>query len=314
MRSGRSSLTDVPGVRVGHATARGAATGVTAVVFRHAVPTVMELRGPAACTYDAAPLSVDATWGVRWGVFFTGGSSYGLDAGGGLREAILAGGGGHRAFPGSMRIAPVAGAALFDLRGGMHRLPDYRALGRQAGRDASSRVPAEGRVGAGTGATLGKYLGLEFSAPGGVASASVGVRGGATVGALVVVNAVGAIRDPDTGAWLAAARDARGRLVPPTPRTRADDGGTSLAAVVTDAPADRWMLRRLAVAALSGIARAIQPVHCAGEGDLAFAASTGAEGRLPLGRERIRRADELGAAAERASAEAVVRVAATSVA
>ncbi|MCI4360295.1 MAG: P1 family peptidase [Thermoplasmata archaeon] len=305
------TATRVPGVRVGQATDATGRTGVTVLRFDAAAPTVLDVRGGAAATYDTASLGLDSTFGRRWALFFSGGSVFGLDAAAGVRARILEEGGGHRAFANPHRIVPISGAALFDLPAKLGPLPDYRALGYDAARAASRSPVAMGRTGAGAGATVGKYRGREFASLGGVGSSSVRLRGLATVGALVVLNSVGAIRDPEDGSWKAGARHAGGPIEPPQPLTFRRrrprrvpvPRGTNLVAVVTDAPLTRPELARVAILAHTGIARSVVPVNSATDGDVVFATST-REPTAPDGAGA--RADSIGVAAAHAVVEAVL--------
>jgi len=269
-------LTRVRGVAVGQAEADDGASGVTVVRFDTATPTVVDVRGGASATYDTASLSVDATFGRRWALFFAGGSVFGLDAARGVRAEILAAEGGHRVFGNPNRVVPVSGAALFDLPRREAVLPDYERLGRIATARASRRPIAAGAVGAGAGATVGKYLGRGRSMRGGVGSSGATVRGGVAVGVLVVVNSVGAVRDPSTGEWVAGARGARGGVVAPggTYPRGARSRGTTLAVVATDASLDRPALARIAAIVHAGLGRAIVPYQTSSDGDVVFAAST----------------------------------------
>ncbi|MGA8302453.1 MAG: P1 family peptidase, partial [Thermoplasmata archaeon] len=159
MAARTATLTLVPGVRVGQAEAPGGSSGVTVTLFDAPAPTVIDVRGGASATYDTASLSLDATFGRRWAIFFAGGSLYGLDAARGVRTRILETGGGHRAFQNPIPVVPISGAALFDLPQDMEELPDYLPLGYEAARRASRDAVAVGRFGAGAGATVGKYRG-----------------------------------------------------------------------------------------------------------------------------------------------------------
>jgi L-aminopeptidase/D-esterase-like protein len=211
-----STLTSVPGVRVGHAVDPEAGSGVTVIRFERAAPTVVDVRGGAAAAYDTASLSLESTFGRRWAIFFAGGSVFGLDAAMGVRRRILEEGGGHRTFSNPHRIAPISGAALFDLPMAVGSLPDYSILGYEATQAATRAPAAMGPVGAGAGATVGKYHGRAHSSHGGVGSSAIRIRGLGTVGALVVLNSVGAIRDPATGRWRAGARrNGGGSILPP---------------------------------------------------------------------------------------------------
>jgi L-aminopeptidase/D-esterase-like protein len=269
-----ATLTQVHGVRVGHATARGGRTGVTAILFEGPAPTVVDVRGGASGTYDTASLALDATFGGRCGLFFSGGSQFGLDAGRGVRSFILDTGGGVEVFGHPTKIAPVSGAVLFDLPSGAEPLADYLALGYEAARSAAQAPVPTGRVGAGAGGTVGKYLGRGHAMTGGLASKAAMLSRSGRVGALVVVNSVGAIYDDRRSRWLAGAVDPRGRIRPPGSRGGADHQGTTLVAVVTDLPAERRELARLAIAAHDGLARAVRPAHTATDGDVVFATST----------------------------------------
>jgi L-aminopeptidase/D-esterase-like protein len=313
MARGARTITMVGGVRVGHASAEAPGpTGVTVLCFDRAAATVIDVRGGAAATYDTASLALEATFGRRWALFFTGGSLFGLDAGGGVREEVLAGGGGHSAFGHPRRVAPVSGAALFDLPFAPGPLPDYRALGRSATADASSAAVPQGRVGAARGATVGKYLGRDRASPGGLGSAAALEPGLGHVGVLAVVNSVGAIRDPETGRWVAGARGPRGRIRPPRRFRRRAPGpptvsaGTNLTAVVTDAAVTRPELARIAFLVQAGVARCVVPAQTATDGDVVFASSTSP--RHP-GREARpgERADRLGARAAELVVQAILR-------
>jgi len=277
----------VAGVRFGHATAPDGSTGVTVALFRPPATVVAEVRGGASCTYDTASLTVDATFGRRWALFFSGGSVHGLDAARGIRTALLSRGQGHRPFLNPNRIVPISGASLFDLPPLEGPLTDYLPLGFEAAEEASSTRVRVGRVGAGAGATVGKYLGRSHAMPGGLGYAAGRVGNLGIVVALVVLNSVGAVRDIDAGRWVAGARGPGGRITPPQ-RILEGTGpkhlprGTNLVLVVTETSLPRSGLQRLAVQAHDGLARAVVPSHTSTDGDVVFAAST-ARVRPPSG-------------------------------
>lgn len=274
------SITDVQGVRVGQATATEGRSGVTVALFERAVPTVVDVRGGASCTYDTASLAVEATFGRRWAIFFSGGSIFGLDAARGIRTRVLETGGGHTVFHNPVPLAPVSGATLFDLPSRLGPIPDYLPLGYEAARTASRAEVPCGRVGAGAGALIGKYLGRAHAMPGGQGSAAVRWNRNTRIGVLAVMNSVGAVRDPDRGRWIAGAQDRSGRIVPPTAAVRARrrllyrERGTSLVLVVTDHPLNRPELQRLAVMAHTGLGRVVYPTHTATDGDAVFVTTT----------------------------------------
>ena len=304
------SLTDVPGVRVGHSSTPDGRSGVTVVRFAAPVPCVADVRGGASATYDVASLSLESTFGRRWALFLSGGSLYGLDAAAGVRDRILTEGDGHRAFSNPHPIVPVSGAALFDLPTRLAPVPDYRALGDAAARAASQARVGSGRIGAGSGASVGKYLGRRRASPGGLGSAAERLRGLGWVGVLLVLNSVGAVRDPSNGRWVAGARGRDGAVVPPTPFPARPRGppvgdGTNLAVVVVQAALPRPDLARIAILAQAGLARCIVPLNTATDGDVVFVASSGEGAAARPGRRPGEAADRLGAAA----AELVVQAA-----
>jgi L-aminopeptidase/D-esterase-like protein len=303
-------LSGLRGVRIGHAEAADRSTGVSVILFGQAAPTVVDVRGGASGTYDTASLSLDATFGRRWAVFFTGGSLFGLDAAAGIRDAILDAGGGHSVFHNPNRIAPVSGAVLYDLPTRRRPACDYRALGAAAAANAVAPVPVAGRVGAGAGSRIGKYLGRGASQAGALAVAVDSERGLGSVVVLAVLNSVGAIRDPDTGRWIAGARTARGRIVPPGGADRPASAGTTLVAVVTDVAASRPTLQRVAAFAHTGLTRAVSPAHTATDGDAVFVTTVGPTPRwrsAPSGPVEL--GDRLGMLAERATVRAIVAAA-----
>jgi len=297
----------IGGLAVGQAETPDGSSGVTAVVFRDATPAVVEVRGGASATYDTASLSLDSTFGRRWALFFAGGSLYGLDAARGVRVRVLETGGGHRAFRNPNLVAPVSGAALFDLPRTAGPIPDYLPLGYEAARRSSREEVAVGRVGAGAGATVAKYLGRDHAMRGGVgtAAARLGRRG--SLGVLLVVNAFGAIRDPSTGRWAATARGPGDRPLPPRPGPSglAPEGGTTLGVVATDLVLDRPALARVVAMAHAGLAAAVSPYHTATDGDVLFGVATGTAGSSRREERPGQVADHLGAL----SAELAVRAA-----
>lgn len=280
----------IPGVHVGHAEAADRASGVTVVRFERASPAVVDIRGGASATYDTGSLGLDATFGRRWAIFLSGGSLFGLDAARGVRTRLLELGAGRPVFGHRHRIVPIAGASLFDLPPDRGTLPDYAPLGYAATKASEAGRPREGRVGAGAGASLGKYLGRARASPGGLASAAARLVDGSSVGVLVVVNAVGAVRDARRGRWISGARGRGGRLVPPAapPGARGMAQHTTLAVAVTDLKVDRPTLQRVATYVATALGRVIVPFHTSVDGDVVFAVST--ERRRP---RRERRPGEL---------------------
>lgn len=304
-----SAITDVPGIRVGHAGDDDARTGCTVVLgpFRAA----SEVRGSATGSRELATASprhlverVDA-------ILLTGGSAFGLAAADGVMT-WLEEQGDYGFDTGVARVPIVPAAVIFDLAvGSATRRPDAD-MGRAACEAAGTAVE-EGRVGAGTGATVGLSRGPAQAMPGGVGTAAL-TGAGYTVGALAVVNALGDVLDrqgriivgtrgPD-GAFLDSARLAReGGTEPPMPGTN-----TTLCVVATDAPLDRCALESLARAGSTGQARRLSPAHTPFDGDVTFAVSTAAETR-PASPELILALDTLAAEAVAEAIERAVRAA-----
>ncbi len=302
-------FSQIQGLRVGHAQDPTGQTGVSVVRFDRSSPVVIDVRGGASATYDTGSLNLEATFGRRWAIFFSGGSLYGLDAARGIRTRLLEEGVGQRAFGGEAVVVPVSGAAIFDIYAGRLPKADYQALGYAAARDASrSSAVRAGSIGAGCGARVGKYLGPSRTMAGGVGSAAAPLAGGGRIGVLAVVNAVGAIRDPFSGEFIAGARSRRGTIVPPTSRALAHVGRThtTLALVATDLLLSRPELFRLAMITSTGLARAIVPFHTTTDGDMVFAASTERVARRGTERRPGEVVDRIGIAAADLAVEAVL--------
>ncbi len=302
-----ATLTRVRGLRVGHATTPDGASGVTVVRFDRPSSVVADVRGGASGTYDTASLAAESTYGRRWAIFFAGGSLYGLDAARGVRVRLLEDGQGSLAFGNPNPVVQISGAILFDLPPTLGPVPDYLPLGYEATRVADRSPVAEGAVGAGAGATVGKYRGRARAMRGGVGSVAARIPGLGIVGVLVAVNSVGAVRDPSTGEWIAGARGRRDRVLPPElPRRPPAAGSTTLALVVTELAVDRATLARVAAVVHAGLSAAIRPFHSATDGDVLFAATT--ETRRPRSSERRpgEFADRIGMRAAELAVEAVL--------
>ena len=285
-------LTDIAGVRVGHADDTALASGVTAVIFDSPAVAAMDVRGGGPGTREGSLLDLANTVEKIDAVALAGGSAFGLEAGGGV-QAWLAEKGRGFAVRGAV-IPIVPGAICFDLLNGGNkqwgRFAPYRDLGYAAAAAADTTF-ALGSAGAGLGANTANLKG-------GLGSASAQTDDGVKVAALVVVNAVGTVTVGD-GPWFWAAPfeidgEYGGRGLPPsfTPdmlRMRIKGGSaatpaenTTLAVVVTDAMLTKPQARRLAMIAQTGFARAIYPVHAPMDGDVVFAAATGEKPVDPL--------------------------------
>jgi L-aminopeptidase/D-esterase-like protein len=286
--TGPRGLTDVTGFRVGHYTDLESATGCTVVIApdEGAIGGV-DVRGPAAGTIGTDTLRPGRVIEHANAILLTGGSAFGLAATFGVMRFLEEREIGF-AFR-TTRIPIVAGAVVFDLLLGSAVRPDA-AAGYAACEAASDGPVIEGSVGAGTGATVGKFLGAEQAMKGGLGSAAAAIAGGATVGTLAVVNAVGDVVDPDSGeivagarrpdgpGWLDSGRALRGAL----DRSVFALASTTLAVVATDAALTKEQACAVAMMAHDGIARTTRPAHTMFDGDTVFVLATGRAGRTDL--------------------------------
>jgi D-aminopeptidase len=281
----RNLITDVPGLKVGHASNARLGSGSTVVVFDEPAVASIDVRGGGPGTRETALLDPAQTVQGIDAIALSGGSAFGLDAASGAQAWLKEQGRGFAVR--SARVPIVPGAILFDLLNGgdkeWGRFPPYRELGYDAASSAAADFTL-GSVGAGTGATT-------VNCKGGIGSASAQSADGCLVGALAAVNAAGSVL-VGNGPWFWAAPFERngefgGRgfpaKFPPEALDPATKGGarenTTLVIVATDAILTKAQAKRLAVMAQSGLSRAIYPVHTPLDGDVVFAASTG---RRPL--------------------------------
>lgn len=298
------ALTDVPGIAVGHWTDLAAATGCTVVLTPQGAVAGVDVRGQAPGTRETALLVPGRLVNEVHAILLSGGSAFGLAAADGVMRWLEERGHGFDTRVARVPIVPAA--VLYDLAIGDAQRRPGPADGYTACELATTGAVAEGNVGAGTGATVGKLLGLPFCCKGGLGSASVQIGGGITVAALVAVNAFGDVIDPNTGfiiagtrrpnvgGFLHTARAMRGHL----DGTAMGFTNTTLAVVATDARLDKAHLTVLAGMAHDGFARALNPVHTLFDGDTIFALSTG---------DRPGNVSAIGSAAAEVVAEAIVR-------
>jgi L-aminopeptidase/D-esterase-like protein len=274
-------ITDVPGIRVGHATDPRGLTGVSVVLFDRPAVAGVALRGGANDVIGLDYLDPRHLVPTVDAVVLGGGSRFGEEAVFGVMRHLEERGVG---FPVGVTVVPhVAGAFLFDLGVGDVRARPGREMGYQAAQAAIAGPVAEGSVGAGTGASVGKLHGVARAMRGGIGTASARLEG-AVVGALVAVNAVGDVRDPATGALVAGTRDAADgrRLVDSARGLRRGEGArfdggahTTIGVVATSARLDKPAAAQVAALGMLGFARALSPPHTAFDGDTLFAVSAG---------------------------------------
>jgi L-aminopeptidase/D-esterase-like protein len=300
------AITDVAGIEVGHHTDPRRPTGCTVVLAREGAVGGVDVRGAAPGTRETDLLAPDNLVDRVHAVLLAGGSAFGLDAAGGVMAWLEEQGVGLDV--GTCRVPIVPGAVLFDLLVGDARIRPDAAAGRAACEAASTRRPAEGNVGAGQGAALGKLFGIARAMKGGIGTASV-TADGVTVGALIACNALGDVVDPSSGRPIAGARTADGRrlfdsrralLAGRTPRPILPGTNTTIGVIATDAVLTKAQAQRLALSGHDGLARTIVPVHTQSDGDTLFALATGRSGRTP-------NLTLLGTLAAEAVARAVVR-------
>jgi D-aminopeptidase len=305
----RNLITDIPGIRVGHADDFRAASGVTTILFDVPFAAAVDVRGGGPGTRETDLLDPARTVDAVDAIVLSGGSAFGLDAASGVQAFLRESGRGYAV--GTARVPIVPGAILFDLLNGgdkdWGRYPPYRELAYAAAAQASADF-ALGSVGAGLGATTVNFKG-------GIGSASATTDAGFTIGALAAVNAAGSVVIDD-GPWFWAAPyeqngEFGGHGLPTTVSPRALSGrtkgssgqNTTLVVVATDACLSKGQARHLAVMAHDGLARSIHPVHTPLDGDIVFAA---AAGRRPLG-DAVYDLTAIGAVAANVVARAIAR-------
>ncbi len=308
-------LTDIPGIRVGHATNLDALTGCTVVLFDRPAAAGYDVRGSASGTAEFFVMDPGHVAGGIHAICLAGGSAFGLAAGTGVRNLLERKGIGFETSHARVPIVPAA--ILYDLGIGKSNIRPDAEMGMVACEAATDYAVLEGAVGVGTGATVGKARGAAFAMKSGVGSATVNLGGenaGVMVSALAAVNAYGDVRDPATGGIVAGARLSKsvsefadasrllieGRLgrrdAPAGPPPAGEN--TTLVVVVTNARLGSVEARKLAQLAQIGMTNAISPVHTTVDGDLVIAASAG---------DRKAGLIALGVAASEAVGRAIVR-------
>jgi L-aminopeptidase/D-esterase-like protein len=297
-------LTDVSGLRVGHVSDFDAITGCTAILCEQGAVAGVDIRGSASGTEETPTLDPGHVTARIHGILLAGGSAFGLEAASGVRRYLE-----HRGVgfdTGVAKVPIVPAAILYDLGIGKAGVRPNLAMGEAAAAAATTDPVKEGCVGAGTGATVGKVLGMTCAMKSGIGSFTVSLPGGVVMAALVAVNAFGDVRDPATGKIVAGARkEARSREFLDTSAhlkqvaARGWAGrNTTLGVVATNAVLTKVEANKLAQFASLGMARSIYPVNTMFDGDTVFALSLG---------DRHADINSLGVAAAEALAEAILR-------
>lgn len=278
------AITDVSGLLVGHAHDIPRGSGITVLLFPRGAVGAADIRGDAAGTRQMDSLLRRHPAGRINAIVLAGGSAYGLDSAAGVMRYLEERGEGFLTPGGVIPIVPTA--VIYDLGFGDPAFRPTPEMGYAAARSASSAPPARGSVGAGAGATVGKVFGIGRAMKGGFGTASL-EGGGTVVGACAVVNSFGDVVDPETGRWIAGARDDEGKAAAGTEevfrrgyrREPFAPGNTTLAVVATADILGREELAGVARMAHGALCRTVRPVHTPMDGDIVVAVSTGLSGK-----------------------------------
>src|SRR5437773_5938983 len=261
-------ITDIPNIRVGHDTNLEAGTGCTVIICDTPAVGGIDVRGGAPATRETDLLRpLNMVEGVH-AILLTGGSAFGLDAASGVMRYLAERNIGFDVGVAKVPIVPAA--AIFDLGFGSASVRPDADAGYRACVQATSDPVAQGNIGAGTGATVGKLLGLGSMMKGGLGSASMRMDDGTLVGAIVAVNALGDIIDPQTQQVIAGTRSPMGGFIASNPF-----GNTTIAVVATSASLSKDSANKVAQMAHDGLAQAIRPAHTMFDGDTVFALALG---------------------------------------
>lgn len=314
--SKNNTITAIPGIRVGHYTDTKNLTGCTVIRFaKDGATAAVDVRGSAPGTRETDLLDPVNLVDKVHAIVLSGGSAYGLDAASGVMSCLEQDGIG---FPvGQDIVVPIVPAAvLFDLHIGNPKVRPSAIWGLQACKRANNSPVKQGNVGAGTGATVGKLLGMESAMKSGLGSAVIHLPGAGSVGALVAVNAVGDVIDPASGKIVSGIRgDDKGSfqssvkvLLDQGAETPLAGTNTTIGVVATNISLSKTQLKKVAQMAHDGMARAITPAHTMYDGDTIFAVSV----PLQQGVSKTASADTVnlvGTAAAEMMAKAIVKAA-----
>jgi L-aminopeptidase/D-esterase-like protein len=279
---GPGGLTDVSGVKVGHFTLKGRPTGCTVILCEAGAVAGVDVRGSAPGTRETDLLNPINTVQQVQAIVLSGGSAFGLDTASGVMRYLEEHGLGFKVGPVVVPIVPAA--ILFDLGVGDPKIRPNAESGYQACMAAGTGPVAQGNVGAGAGATVGKLFGQKFAMKSGLGTASAKIADtGVVIAALVAVNAVGDVIDPKSGRIIAGARNENGHglrdsmaeIMRGYQLVAQPESNTTIGVVATNADLDKVQMNKIAQMAHDGLARTINPVHTPFDGDTIFAVSTG---------------------------------------
>ncbi len=287
-----NAITDIPGIQVGHAQDLEAITGCTVILCPEGAIGGVDQRGGAPGTREVDALHPLHLVTKVHAVVLAGGSAFGLDSASGVVRFLEEKGVGFNVQVARVPIVPAA--ILFDLGIGRADIRPDAEMGYRACLNASNQPPAQGNYGAGTGATVGKILGIGQAMKSGIGTASLEIGGGVRVGAIVAVNAFGDVMDPKSSEIIAGARsaalgpvrigapgyfantlDVMQSLAGRTALGFASRGNTVIGVVATNAKLTKEDINKVAQMAHDGLARTIRPAHTMVDGDTIFALATG---------------------------------------
>ena len=279
------SIKDFEDFKIGQTENKEAGTGCTVIISEGGMAAGVDIRGGGPASRECELLRPFSVAEVIHALVLGGGSTFGLDASGGVLKYLEEKGIGYDM--GITHIPQVCQSDIFDLTVGDPMVRPDREMGYQACVNAESGNYRDGNYGAGCGATVGKWLGMEYCMKSGIGSSAVSLNtseGELKVGAIVVVNAIGDIYDPDTGKMIAGIRSEDGKSFRDTEQLMYEAaevkenlfaGNTTIGAILTNADFDKTRLSKIASMAHNGYARCIRPVHTSMDGDSIYALSSG---------------------------------------
>ncbi len=273
-------FTEIEGIELGHAENLEAGTGCSLIACREGAVAGVAVRGGSPATRETDLLKPENNVQEIHGVMLSGGSAFGLEAACGAMDYFESQGVGFDVEV--TKVPIIVGASLFDLTVGDKSIRPNRDMGMEACKNLSKTYCPQGNVGAGTGATIGKLLGEERAMKGGLGTFAYEI-GNLQVGAIVAVNALGDVVDPESGKILAGLHDGKGKLSNSEmslldfydQRMNVFSGNTTIGAIVTNGKSNKAQMNKLASMSHNGYARAIRPAHTIFDGDTIFTMSTG---------------------------------------
>jgi L-aminopeptidase/D-esterase-like protein len=292
----RNAITDVRSIEVGHAQDQAALTGCTVIICRRGAIAGVDVRGGAPGTRETDLLNPVNLVDQVHAVLLAGGSAFGLDAATGVMRYLEE----HQIGldTGAAKVPIVPAAILYDLGLGRADVRPDAAMGYRAATSASSDPPAEGNVGAGMGASIGKMRGMKYAMKSGIGTWSIDANG-VVIGALVALNAIGDVVDPKSGKVIAGLRSGSTlELLKKNQMPSPIESNTVIGAIATDAKLTKAQATKVAQMAQDGLARVIRPAHTMFDGDTIFALATG---------EKTADVSMIGAFAAEVMAEAILR-------